>query len=266
MYSAIEYIKKKTNSFEPEIVLVLGSGLGSFADNLQGYNIRYEDIPGFGVSTVQGHKGELLFTKVGSKNVVIMSGRFHFYEGYSLAEATLPIKTFKKLGAKKIILTNAAGGINKNYKPGDLVLIKDHINFMGTNPLMGPNYETLGPRFPDMTSIYTPELRELARKCADKTGLSLQEGVYLATSGPSYETPSEIKMFEKWGADLVGMSTVPEAIVARWCGMKVLGISLCTNFAAGILETPLNHKEVVEAGQNASKKFTKLVKEILINI
>lgn len=260
--SALDFIKEKIDA-SPQVALVLGSGLGGFAADLEGVRVPYKDIPGFPVSTVEGHVGELLFTTLFDKKVVIMCGRFHFYEGYSLNDTTMPVKVFKRLGVEKIILTNAAGGINKDFRPGDLVLIKDHINFMGKNPLVGPNDNTLGTRFPDMSSVYNENMREKTLVAAKSLGIDMKQGVYVAVSGPSYETPAEIKMFEKLGADLVGMSTVPEAIVAKYCNMEVLGISLCTNCAAGVSETPLNHAEVVEAGKNASKKFTKLVREIL---
>lgn len=266
MQKTVDFIKNKINDFEPEIAVVLGSGLGNFADGIEGISIDYSEIPNFKTSEVIGHKSKLIFAKTCNKNVVIMQGRLHFYEGHSLSETTFPIKILKKLGVKKIILSNAAGGINPKYCAGDLVLITDHINFMGTNPLIGPNDDTLGTRFPDMSEVYSLKLRELVKKTAKDLSIKLKEGIYLATTGPSYETPTEIKMFQHMGADLVGMSTVPEAIVARYCGIDVLAISLVTNLASGISKTPLNHAEVVEAGKLASARFTKLVKKIVEQI
>jgi purine-nucleoside phosphorylase len=261
---ATKFLKEVTSNFEPEIALVLGSGLGSFSEGLEGTTIDYEDIPGFPKSTVEGHAGKLTFCEINGKKVVVMSGRFHFYEGYTLSETTLPIRVFKKLGVQKIILTNAAGGINGTYRVGDLVLIKDHINMMGTNPLIGKNDDSFGPRFLDMTCAYDPELRKIALAAAKDLGIGLKQGIYIGLTGPTYETPSEVKMLAMFGGDLVGMSTVAETIVARHCGMEVLGISLCSNPAAGVGGgVALSHEEVVEAGKIAGKKFAELIKEIL---
>ncbi len=259
----VDFIKSKIGDFKPEIAIVLGSGLGDFVDGLQPVaTIDYKDIPNFKTSSVVGHNSRLIFARVNGKETVIMQGRLHFYEGHTLAETTYPVKALSALGVKTLILSNAAGGINPDYSSGDLVLITDHINFLGENPLIGRNDETLGTRFPDMSEVYSKRLRELAKSCTP----DLKEGVYLATTGPSYETPAEIKMFRGFGADLVGMSTVPEAIVANYCNMSVLAISLVTNLASGVSKTQLNHKEVVEVGKLAGEKFTSLVKNIIERI
>ena len=266
MEETLSYIKSILKGFEPEIAVVLGSGLGGFADGLEGISIDYKDIPNFKTSSVVGHKSRLFFTELYGKKIAVMQGRLHFYEGHSLAETTYPIKVLKELGAKTIILSNAAGGINPTFKAGDLVLLNDHINFLGTNPLIGKNDDKLGPRFPDMSEVYNKNLRTLAHKTADDLNIELKDGVYVATTGPSYETPAEIKMFRILGADMVGMSTVPEAIIANYMGINVLAISLITNLAAGISETRLAHEEVVELGRLAGEKFTTLVKKIIEKI
>lgn len=263
MLKTIEFIEDKIKDFRPEIGIVLGSGLGDLADEYNEISIPYSDIPGFPVSTVQGHKGQLVFATINGKKVMMMQGRFHYYEGHSMDVVTYPIKVMKKLGIKTVILTNAAGGVNVYFKPSDLMLIIDHINFMGTNPLIGPNDETLGTRFPDMSEVYTKALREKAKVSAKKLGIDLQEGVYMALTGPTYETPAEVKMVRLLGADAVGMSTVPEAIVANYCGMRVMGISCITNFAAGIKDVKLSHEEVMEAGAKVREDFARLIKEIL---
>ncbi len=266
MQSTIDFIKEKTGNFVPEIALVLGSGLGEFTKNLDGITLNYSEIPGFKTSTVKGHKGSLFFCNIFNKNVVIMQGRLHYYEGYELSDITYPVKIFKKLGVKILILTNAAGSVEKSLKPSDLMLISDHINFTAKNPLIGKNDDTLGERFPDMSDIYTKTLRDKVKECAKNIGVELKEGVYLMTTGPSYETPAEVKMFNKLGADAVGMSTVPEAIVSNYLGMQTIGISLITNYASGISDTKLSHGEVVEMGKKAAQKFAKLVNSIIENI
>lgn len=266
MEETLSFIKNKIGNFEPEIAVVLGSGLGNFANGMNGISINYSEIPNFKTSNVVGHNSKLIFTEIMNKKVVIMQGRLHFYEGYTLSETTYPIKIMKKLGVKTIILSNAAGGINPKYAPGDIISIKDHINMLGSNPLIGKNDDELGPRFPDMSNVYPLELRKLAQNCAKELNIDIKDGVYLAITGPSYETPSEIKMFQLLGADLVGMSTVPEAIIANYCGMNVLAFSLVTNLASGISKTKLSHKEVVEVGKVASEKFTKLIKKIIEKI
>ena len=259
MEETVSFIKSIIGDFLPEIAIVLGSGCGSFCDGMNGVSIRYADIIGFPKSTVEGHKGELLFCEVEGKKCVIMQGRFHFYEGYSMQELSYPIKIFKKLGVKTLILTNASGALHKGISIGDIVLIKDHINFMGTNPLIGKNDDSQGVRFPDMSECYSKELREVATFCAKEMTLELKQGVYIATTGPSYETPAEVKLYEMLGADVVGMSSVPEAIVANYLGMRVLGLSLATNYAAGITENRPNHAEVLEIGKFSVEKLTSLI-------
>ncbi len=263
MRETFEFIKDKINDFKPEIAIVLGSGLGAFCEGLEGIRIPYSQIKGFAPSTVKGHKGELLFSNVEGKNCVMMQGRFHYYEGHSLAQTTLPIKVFKKLGIEKLILTNAAGSLKKDLIPGSIMLICDHINFMGSNPLIGENDDTLGTRFPDMNEVYSKRLRNVAKNCAKKLNIKLKEGVYSALCGPSYETPAEVKMLEILGASATGMSTVPEAIVAKYCSMEILGISLITNYAAGLSNIAPNHKEVVEMAKSAGSKLIALLKEVI---
>lgn len=262
----LDYIRLKSNNFQPEIALVLGSGLGELADEHNEISIPYSQIKGFAPSTIKGHKGQLVFAKINGKKVVMMQGRNHFYEGHSMSEITYPIKVFKKLGIKTIILTNAAGAVNKNFTPGDLMIITDHINFMGTNPLIGDNDESFGERFPDMSEIYNKDLIRLADNCAEKLGLKVQHGVYMATTGPSYETPAEIKMASIMGADAAGMSTVPEAIVANYCRLNVLGISCLSNYASGISDKKLSHEEVIQTTNTVKTKFKTLILEIIKNL
>lgn len=263
MQKTIDYIKEKIGDFNPEIGIVLGSGLGELADEYCDIKLTYKDIPDFPVSTVAGHRGNLVFANINNKKVVMMQGRFHYYEGHSMATVTYPIKVMKKLGVKNLILTNAAGGVNPYFKPSSLMIIKDHINFMGTNPLIGPNDDSLGERFPDMSEVYTKSLRKIAYTCAEKLDIPVERGVYIALTGPTYETPAEVNMVRILGADAVGMSTVPEAIVARWMGMKVLGISCICNSAAGISTVGLSHEEVLENAEKAKGDFKKLVLEII---
>jgi purine-nucleoside phosphorylase len=244
--------------FSPSFGVILGSGLGAFADAVQGVTIPYGEIPGFPRPTVQGHSGML---KLGGA-VAVMAGRFHYYEGHPIQDVVLPVVLLHRLGVRTLIVTNAAGGINAGYAPGDLVLIRDHINMTGVNPLRGPNPD-LGPRFPDMSTAYAPRLRELARSVSP---LPLQEGVYAAMQGPSYETPAEVRMLAALGADLVGMSTVPEVIVASYLGMAVLGISCVTNMAAGILPQPLDHREVMARGREAGPRFIALLSALLARL
>lgn len=256
---SVEFIRGKTD-LEPEIGLILGSGLGSLADEIEGVRIPYKEIPYFPVSKVPGHKGNLVIGELEGKKMVAMQGRSHFYEGYSLDEITYPVRVMKKLGAGILMVTNAGGGINKDFKPGDLMVITDHINFMGVNPLRG------GREFVDMTFAYDEDLIVLIAKLAKERGIEIKKGVFVAVSGPSYETPSEIRAFQKIGADAVGMSTVPEVIVAKSLGMRVLGISCITNMAAGILKKPLSHKEVIETTRKVEEKFKKLVRGIIKSI
>ncbi|MDY2987192.1 MAG: purine-nucleoside phosphorylase [Peptoniphilus sp.] len=262
MNKSIEYIKSVTN-IEPEIGVILGSGLGDFAETIEEkVVIPYNDIPDFPKSTVVGHEGSLIFGKVKGKNVVAMQGRIHFYEGQGMDKVVYPIKVMSELGIKFLIVTNACGGINTNFKPGDLMLIRDHINFSGQNPLIGPN-DDKGPRFLDMTYTYSKRLMELSKKVAGGINIKLQEGVYMYFTGPTYETPAEIVFARTIGADAAGMSTVPEVIVARHRGIEVLGISCITNMAAGILDQPLDHKEVIEVSNAINEDFKKLVQEII---
>mgnify|MGYP001630282909 FL=1 len=266
MNKSIDYIKGKIKN-QPEIGIVLGSGLGDFADAIEDkIEIPYTEIPGFPVSTVKGHDGKLIFGKINSKEVCVMKGRIHYYEGYDIKEVVYPIEVLAGLGIETLILTNAAGGVNTEFEPADLMIINDHINLMGKNPLIGPNDEDLGPRFPDMTDLYNKDLIEVAEKSAKKLGIDIQEGVYMYFTGPSYETAAEVRMARILGADAVGMSTVPEAIIARHRGLKILGISTITNMSTGILDTPLDHTEVVEVGQEVAGKFKELLKEIIEEI
>ena len=266
MENTVKYLKEKTNNFNPETGIILGSGLGELADEYCDYAVPYSDIPNFIKSTVKGHKGRLVFAEINNKKTVLMQGRNHFYEGHSMQEITFPVKVMKALGVKTLILTNAAGAVNESYKPADLMIITDHINHMGSNPLIGPNDDTLGERFPDMTEVYKKDLIELAEKSANKLGMDIQKGVYWANLGPSYETPAEINMIRKLGGDAVGMSTVPEAIVANYCGMDVLGISCITNAASSETSGKLSHEEVIEAANTAKAKFKALIIEILKNL
>lgn len=255
------------SKYKPEIGLILGSGLGSLADTIEEaeyYN--YTDIPNFPVSTVEGHEGRLVIGKLAGKIVVAMQGRFHFYEGYSMQEVTFPVRVMKLLGVEKLIVTNAAGSVNTEYKPGDLMLITDHINFAGANPLIGANLKDFGVRFPDMSEAYSKDLRDIAKKVASDLNIELKEGVYMMFSGPTYETPSEIKMARVFGADAVGMSTVPETIISNHSGIKTLGISCLTNMAAGILDQPLNHEEVIETSTKVRADFLKLMNNLVKSI
>lgn len=248
----------------PAIGLILGSGLGVLAEEIEeAVRIPYEEIPGFPVSTVEGHAGRLVCGRLEGAAVVAMQGRFHYYEGYSLREVTFPVRVMKALGVRQLIVTNAAGGVNKQFRPGDLMIISDHINLLGTNPLIGPNDPELGPRFPDMTEAYSRRLRQLAKETAARLGVRVHEGVYVANTGPSYETPAEIRMIRTLGGDAVGMSTVPEVIVARHGGMEVLGISCISNMAAGMSDAPLHHDEVVETAERVKTDFLRFVKAIV---
>jgi purine-nucleoside phosphorylase len=251
-------------SLEPKVAVVLGSGLGAYADHLSNaIRIPYSSIPHFPASTAIGHKGELIIGKDNGLPVAVMSGRFHLYEGYSAQQVVSGIRLFRDLGIERVVLTNAAGGINPQYATGALVLISDHINLQGANPLVGPNNNHLGPRFPDMTEAYSLRLRALAKQAAARLGIDVHEGVYAALLGPSYETPAEIRFLRTIGADLVGMSTAAEAIAANHLGMEVLGISCVTNLAAGLSGEKLNHAEVLEIGQRVSGKFLEWIRALL---
>jgi purine-nucleoside phosphorylase len=264
--SAAQLLLAKT-PLRPRIALVLGSGLGGFADSLtDAARIPYTEIPGFPRSTAIGHAGQMVIGKAGSVPVAAMQGRVHLYEGYSAQQVTFPIRVFGRMGIKAVILTNAAGGINLSYSQGALVLIRDHINLQGANPLVGPNDDRFGVRFPDMTHAYAKSYREIARTEAAKQGMTLHEGVYAGLLGPSYETPAEIEYLRRIGADLVGMSTVAEVIAARHMGIKVLAISCVTNMAAGILDQPLSHAEVMETGERVKTTFESLLRAVLPRI
>lgn len=251
----------------PQLGIILGSGLGSFAEQVENpLVIPYKEIPNFPVSTVPGHAGRLVAGTIGSKKVLVLQGRFHYYEGYEMYEVTFPVRVMKSLGLEGLIVTNAAGGINGNFHPGDIVLIKDHINLMGENPLRGGNISKHGTRFPDLSEAYHSAWREKALKVMEQSGIKPQEGVYAGLSGPSYETPAEIRYLRNIGADLVGMSTVPEVIVANHVGMKVLGISCVTNMAAGILPQKLNHEEVIATADRIEKTFVEFVRKLVITL
>lgn len=260
---AKEYIMSKLKE-TPQIGLILGSGLGELADKIENpVKIEYKDIPHFPVSTVAGHKGQLVIGTLEGKRVIAMQGRFHFYEGYSMAEVTFPVYVMKAIGVEMLFVSNACGGMNKEFAPGDLMIIRDHINFTGANPLIGPNMDEFGPRFPDMSRAYTPELIELAENVAKSQGTKVHKGVYTAVSGPNYFSPAELIMLSRFGSDTIGMSTVPEVIVANHAGMKVLGISLVTDMAIGEELEPLTHEQVVAVAEKSKHKFMDLVKGIL---
>ncbi len=254
-------------SLRPKIGLVLGSGLGGFADSLtDSTKVPYADIPSFPQSTAIGHAGQLVIGNAGQVPVAAMQGRVHLYEGYSAQQVAFPIRVFARMGVRAVILTNAAGGINLGYSQGALVLIRDHINLQGSNPLVGPNDDRFGPRFPDMTHAYSRDYRKIAAEEAVRLKITLQEGVYAALLGPSYETPAEIEYLRRIGADLVGMSTVAEVIAARHMGLSVLAISCVTNMAAGILDQPLSHAEVMETGERVKSTFEALLRAVLPRI
>lgn len=260
---AVEFLSSKIKE-APEIALILGSGLGELADEVENRTeINYSDIPHFPVSTVKGHAGKFVYGDLEGKKVIMMQGRFHFYEGYDMKNVVLPVRVLNRIGVKNLIVTNAAGGVNTEFVPGDLMIIADHINMAGTNPLIGKNIDDFGPRFPDMSSPYNKDFIKLAEKIASEKGINIKKGVYLMMTGPSYETPAEIRMVRIIGGDAVGMSTVPEVIIANHCKMNVLGISCITNMAAGILDQPLNHEEVIETSNRVRDSFKSLIKGIV---
>ena len=263
--AAVAYIRAHV-SIRPAIGLVLGSGLGGYADTLEdAVRIPYSEIPNFPIPTIPGHSGALVFGTKGGQEVVVLQGRIHYYEGLPQQEITLPIRVLAALGVKAVVLTNACGGVNLDFKPGDLMLISDHINYSGANPLIGPNMDEFGPRFPDMSDLYTASLRAQIKEKAQEAGIFLREGVYAMYSGPNYETPAEIRMFRMMGADTVGMSTVPEAIVAGHCGMQVVGVSCVTNMAAGVLPVKLSHEEVTETANRVKEVFQTLI-DLIVGI
>lgn len=264
-HDAAEYIKNRIGN-DAEIAIVLGSGLGTLVDEIECLQeIEYKDIPNFPLSTVPGHAGKLVYGTLGGRKVLVMKGRFHYYEGYEIADVVFHIRVFKLLGIKNLLVTNAAGGINRSFKPGDLMSITDHISFFAPSSLRGKNLDSLGVRFPDMSQAYNIHLREIAKKAAGKIGFEMREGVYVFCQGPMYETPAEIRALALMGADAVGMSTVPEVIAAKHADMNVLGISCITNMASGILPQPLNHEEVMSTAKDVEHKFKALVKEIVEN-
>lgn len=261
--AAASYLNEQAN-IKPKIGLILGSGLGVLADEIEeAVRTPYEQIPDFPVSTVEGHAGQLVFGKLSEVPVVAMQGRFHYYEGYQFEQVTFPVRVMKELGVEILVVTNAAGGVNEQFSPGDLMLINDHINNMGSNPLIGKNDSRLGVRFPDMSEAYSKELIEKAKAVASRLNIPLQEGVYVGNTGPTYETPAEVRMLRTLGGDAVGMSTVPEVIVARHSGLEVLGISCISNMAAGILDQPLNHEEVIETTERVKESFLRFVKAMV---
>lgn len=266
MEEAKAYIRSRTD-FSPQVGLILGSGLGDLAEDIRdAVRIPYGSIPHFPVSTVEGHAGQLVIGRLGQRTVIAMQGRFHYYEGYSMQEVTFPVRVMRALGAERLIVTNACGGMNPAFEPGDLMLIKDHLNMTGANPLVGENESALGPRFPDMSRAYTPELLELVRETARSLGIAVREGVYAGITGPSYMTPAELKMLRLLGGDAVGMSTVPEAIVASHMAMKVVGISCVTDMAIGEHLEPLAHEQVIEVANRTKPRFLSIVKEIVARL
>ncbi len=276
---AAEFIRSKFEHV-PKAVIVLGSGLGAFADEIENpVAIPYEVIPHFAVSTVEGHAGRLVLGKIGGVSIAVQQGRFHYYEGYSMEQVMFPMRTFGLMGIETVVLTNAAGSLDTEMTPGSLMLISDHLNMMGVNPLRGPNDSRFGPRFPDMTNVYDRELQELIVEQADsitrersKSGAEpvsndfLHRGVYCALSGPTYETPAEIRLYRLLGADAVGMSTVPEAIAARHQGMRVAGISCITNYGAGMTEEEINHQEVMDTGARVAETFQELLRRLIARL
>ena len=261
--SSADFILKQSK-YKPEIGLILGSGLGSIGDTIEDAEYYdYKDIPNFPTSTVEGHAGRLVIGKLSGKVVVAMQGRFHYYEGYSLEKVTFPVRIMKLLGVSKLIVTNAAGAVNKDFKPGDLMVITDHINLSGSNPLFGRNLDAFGVRFPDMSEAYNLELRNKVLQAGKDLGIELKEGVYVMLSGPTYETPAEIRMIRTLGGDAVGMSTVTEVIIANHSGIKTVGISCLTNMAAGILAQPLNHEEVIETSNKVKNDFINLMNKVI---
>jgi purine-nucleoside phosphorylase len=257
----VDAVRSKTD-FVPDVALVLGSGLGNYAENIKVCaEIEYKDIPGFPVSTVPGHAGKFIFGYVGDTKVVCMKGRVHFYEGYDISDVVLPVRLMGLLGAKILFLTNASGGLGKDFAAGDLMLITDHISCFAPNPLIGANIDELGPRFPDMSEVYKKDLQKIIKDTAKENGITLKEGVYCQLTGPSFESPAEIQMLAKLGVSAVGMSTVNEAIAANHMGLKICGVSCICNLAAGLSKNPLSHEEVQEAADKAAPLFTKLVTE-----
>jgi purine-nucleoside phosphorylase len=260
---AAEEIRNRT-SFRPKVGIILGSGLGAVADRLEGsVKIAYAEIPGFPASAVAGHAAQLVFGRIGQTEVVAMQGRFHYYEGLSMKQVAFPVFVLRQLGVQSLIITNSCGGINTIFAPGDFMLIANHINLSAFNPLIGPNEEAFGPRFPDMTEVYNCQLRGYARRVAERLSISLKEGVYAFFPGPCYETAAEIRAYQVMGADAIGMSTVPEATAAKYLGMDVLGIACITNMATGIAKTAHSHEEVLAIAEQSSQSFCHLIEALL---
>jgi len=260
------YILERTK-FNTEIAIILGTGLGGLVKEIDvEHSIPYSEIPNFPVSTVEGHKGQLIFGKLGGKNVIAMQGRFHYYEGYSMEEVTFPVRVMKSLGIKTLFVSNASGGLNPTYKVGDLMMINDHINMFGNNPLLGKNVKELGPRFPDMSQPYNLHLRNLALKIAMQNGIELKEGVYVGTTGPTFETPAEYRMFRIIGGDAIGMSTVPEVIVARHMNLSVFGISIITDSGVPGHIVEISHEEVQAIAMQAEPKMSLIIRELIASI
>ena len=258
-----DFLRSRLNA-QPDLALVLGSGLGDLANEIENpVYIPYQEVPHFPVSTAPGHAGRFVFGRLSGRMVLCMQGRFHYYEGHDMAAIALPVRVIKALGCRALVLTNAAGGVNWDFSVGDFMLITDHINFMGANPLRGENDEAIGPRFCDMTHVYAPEFQQAARQVAAEQGIPLREGVYLGYMGPSFETPAEIRAFRTLGADAVGMSTVPEAIAASHCGLPVLGVSLITNMAAGMAGKRLSGEEVIEIANRRGPVFQAFIRQVV---
>lgn len=260
-------LQARLGGFCPKVLLILGSGLGSLADAVEDpIAVPYDQVPHMKRSTAPDHAGRFVFGRLAGTDVAVMQGRLHTYEGWSYADVSFPVRVVRLLGARALVVTNAAGAVNTDFSAGDIMLITDHIKFFGASPLQGPNLDELGPRFPDMSRVYTPALQDVARQCAASLGIPLRQGVYMFFPGPQYETPAEVRAARLLGADAVGMSTVPEAITAAHCGMDVLGFTLCTNMAAGVLDQPLSGEEVIAAGQAAGPRFSALVKACLARL
>ena len=260
-------LQARLNGFCPKVLLILGSGLGALADAVEDpIAVPYDQVPHMKRSTAPDHAGRFVFGRLAGADVAVMQGRLHTYEGWSYADVSFPVRVVRLLGARALVVTNAAGAVNTSFSAGDIMLITDHIKFFGASPLQGPNLDELGPRFPDMSTVYTPALQDVARQCAASLGIPLRQGVYMFFPGPQYETPAEVRAARLLGADAVGMSTVPEAITAAHCGMDVLGFTLCTNMAAGVLDQPLSGEEVIAAGQAAGPRFSALVKACLARL
>jgi len=262
---AVAFINGRTKTYGPEIGIILGTGLGALTERIDiEYEIDYKEIPEFPLSTVAGHEGKLIFGTLSGKKIVAMKGRFHFYEGYPMNDVTLPVRVMKKLGANTLIVSNACGGLNPKFKPGDIMAITDHINFIGTNPLIGENLDEFGPRFPDMSEVYDKKAKNILQRIGKENGFTVQEGVYTAVSGPNYASKAELRMLIKMGSDTIGMSTIPEAIVAKHSGMKVIGISCITDMAIpDSTMVPPDHHEILKVAEGAKAKFTMLVEKLV---